>query len=64
MTAIGKAIKRLRRQRGLSQIGLAKKMRLTQSAICQAETSVTTPRIATLRRFAGVFGASLNELLQ
>jgi transcriptional regulator with XRE-family HTH domain len=61
---LAKTIRRLREERGLSQMALAKKMMLTQSAICQAETGVTTPRVATLRRFAKALGVSVQEFLR
>jgi transcriptional regulator with XRE-family HTH domain len=64
MTTMSKTIKRLRTERGLSQIALAKKMKMTQSAICQAETGATTPRLATLRRLAKVLCVNVTEFLR
>jgi transcriptional regulator with XRE-family HTH domain len=64
MKAIGKTIKRLRRQRGWTQIDLANKINLTQSAICQSEMGIITPTIATLRRVAKALGVSVAELLR
>jgi transcriptional regulator with XRE-family HTH domain len=61
---LAQIIRRLREERGLTQIALAKQMRLTQSAICQAETGVVTPRVATLRRFANALRVSVKELLK
>jgi transcriptional regulator with XRE-family HTH domain len=62
MRPVNQTLKRFRKARGLSQMALAKKMKLTQSAICQAETGVTTPRLATFR-FAKVLGVSVSEFL-
>jgi transcriptional regulator with XRE-family HTH domain len=61
---INETLKRLRRERGLTQIAFAKQVKLTQSAICQSEMGIITPTIATLRRVAKALGVSVAELLR
>jgi transcriptional regulator with XRE-family HTH domain len=64
MTRLGRTLKRLRVQRGLTQVALARKARVSQNFISQLETgarpSLTLPFAA---RLAKALGVELGELV-
>jgi len=56
-------LRKLRRDRKLSQSALAREMNLTQQAVGKWETGQCQPDTAMLRRLAGYFGVTADELL-
>jgi len=60
---LGKNIKRLRRQKDLTQDELAEKLSLSTQAISRYETGASYPDIEMLPVIAGFFGISVDELL-
>lgn len=58
---IGKKIKRLRLQRGLTQEELALRCELTKGYISQLENDVSSPSIATLDDLLNILGISFTE---
>lgn len=57
-------LKTLRTARGLTQVELAKKMRLTQAHIAQLENGVKdNPTLDTLRRLSKALRCSISELV-
>lgn len=59
-----KKLTELRLANNMSQIGLAKKIGVTDSAICQYESGKRTPNIKILKKIATVFNCSVDELLE
>jgi transcriptional regulator with XRE-family HTH domain len=58
-------VKRLRTQRGLTQMELAKKTKVTQAFIAQLETGAEdNPTLATLRRLAKALKVTIAELVK
>ena len=56
-------IKRLRKEHNLSQIELAEKLHVHQTAISQWETGKTNPDYETLLKFTDIFDVSVDYLL-
>lgn len=56
-------MKRLRKERGLSQRDLAKRMRLDQATISKWESCERYPKLDRVHDLAVIFGVSLHELL-
>ncbi|MGH2588563.1 MAG: helix-turn-helix domain-containing protein [Dehalococcoidia bacterium] len=61
---IGEQIRRLRRERGLSQAELARKAHTSQAAIARLELGDVDPKISTLDRVCEALGADLLIALQ
>ena len=62
MVKIGKNIKRFRRECGLTQAELAKKLGVTCQAVSKWETQMNSPDIALIPRIAQVLGVSIDAL--
>jgi transcriptional regulator with XRE-family HTH domain len=60
---LGKRIAQLRREKGLSQIELAKKVGVSQRYVSTWETGKNMPHVETLLKLAQVFGVSVDHLL-
>lgn len=63
MMTTGKKIKNMREIANLSQIELAEKIGITQSAISHLENGDISPSIATLQKIANSLNCSITELL-
>ena len=61
-SALGAAIRRIRRERGLSQLELAEKLGMTDNAVSQFERGVTMPGVNTLTELAAALGVSYGVL--
>ena len=61
--AVGNTIKRLRREKKLSQEGLAEKIDSHQVYISEIERGLKIPSLPVLREMANAFGMSLTELV-
>jgi transcriptional regulator with XRE-family HTH domain len=57
-------IKRLRKQRGLTQAELAKRSKLHRIYVAQIEAQTKTPSIAALERIAKVLRVTVGDLLE
>ena len=55
---------KLRTEHGLSQEALAGKVFVTRQAVSRWETGETTPNTETLKLLSGLFGVSINTLLE
>ena len=62
MVSIGKNIKRLRRETGLTQAELASLVGVTCQAVSKWETKANSPDIALIPKIARVLGVSIDEL--
>lgn len=60
---VGERVRKLRRERSLSQDALAAATGLTPQTIRNLESGATYPRMATLEKLAGVFEVPVRELL-
>jgi transcriptional regulator with XRE-family HTH domain len=60
----GDRLARLRRQRKLSQAGLARKMRSHVMTISKLETGARTPSMRMLQRLAKALGVPVTRLLE
>ena len=62
---IGRVLKRLREQRGLSQAALAKRSGVAQGYISEVEAGQKkNPGVETLRKIAKALGVPVTELLE
>ena len=62
---LGGMLKALREGKGLTQMGLAKRAKVTQAYIAQLEAGVKrNPSLATLRRIARALGVPVERLLK
>ena len=52
-------LKELRASRGLTQVQVAKRMRINQSGVAKIEDQTTDIRISTLRRYVAALGGEL-----
>lgn len=57
-------IKALREEKGITQIGLASMLEVTQGAISQWETGDSLPRADKLPVLAKILGCTVDELLR
>ncbi len=64
MVDIGKNIKRLRQERGITQADLASALGVTCQAVSKWETSSNAPDIALIPKIAELFGISISELFE
>jgi len=60
---VGKAIKRVRVQSGLTQEQLAARASVSQSSLHYIETGVNSPSVRTLSKIAGALGVPVADLL-
>lgn len=63
MADIGRNIKKLRLQKGLSQEELGEKLSVTRQTISNYETGRSLPDIGTLERLAQIFGTNIEEVI-
>lgn len=61
---IGENIKRIRKERGLTQKELGELLDMTQSAIGQFENDKTSPKTDTIEKIASALGVSPSELMK
>lgn len=59
----GKQLRKLRTQRGLSQVEAAKRLELKQNTLSHYENGKSYPDMATLLKIAEYFNVSLDELV-
>ena len=60
---LGKTLRTLRRQRGWTQVALAKKARITQGYLARVEAGTRTPTLPMLKGLASALGVSLGRLV-
>lgn len=63
MNAVGSHIRKLRKQRDLSQEALAEKLNVTRQAVSQWERGNTQPDIDMLKSIAEVMGVDIHEVI-
>jgi|AGTN01.3.fsa_nt_gi Predicted transcriptional regulators len=63
MNTVGSHIRKLRKQRGLSQQALAEKLNVTRQAVSQWENGNTQPDLDTLARIAKAFDVDILEVI-
>lgn len=56
-----KNLQKLRKKQGLNQNDLAKKLKLTRSAVANWENGITSPRANMLPKLAKVLKCSIND---
>ncbi len=62
---LGKVLKACREKKGMTQVQLAKKAKVTQAYVAMLETGVkNNPSLATLRRIAKALGVPIERLLK
>lgn len=62
-TSLAARLRDLRLERGFTQEGLAAGLRTQGNRISDWENGIHVPTLTVLRRYAGLFGMSLSELL-
>jgi len=61
---IGKKIKALRKQSGLTQKKLAERLCITHQSISDWELGKKNPTLETLKKLAGALGVSVSSLIE
>jgi transcriptional regulator with XRE-family HTH domain len=61
---IGKRVRKIREEKGMSQIELAAAIEYEKSNMSRLESGGTNPTIATLYKIATALGVSLSELVK
>jgi transcriptional regulator with XRE-family HTH domain len=61
---LGKNLKRIRMQKGISQGGIARALRADKGFISNIENGKTNPTLSTIAKVASVLGVSASVLLQ
>jgi len=61
---VGIRIKKLRMDQGMTQVALAKKVKITQGYLSELEAGNETPSLPMLQRLAKVLKVSVGELLR
>ena len=61
---IGALIRRLRREQGLTQRGLAEQLGLSDKAVSKWELGLGCPEVSFLPRLSGIFGVDLERMLR
>lgn len=61
---VGKNIRRIRKEKGLTQSALAKRLGVTPAMISQYENSAVPPKVKTMENIARELGVSISELLE
>ena len=64
MVPLATRLKQLRATKGLTQLRLAKKARLTLAYIGRLETGHYDPQLSTLRKLAKVLGVTISDLVE
>ncbi len=64
MVNVGKNIKRLRRERRITQMELAETLGVTAQAVSKWETKANSPDIALIPKIAELFDVSIDELFE
>lgn len=62
MYDLGLTIKSLRKERGMTQIALGKKLGVSEGTISKYEANLMTPPFETLRSIASIFNVSMDDL--
>ena len=60
----GAAISALRKEKGMTQLDLARQMGVTDKAVSKWERNLSFPDVASLPKLAEVLGTSVDELLE
>ena len=60
----GEMIAALRKEQGMTQLELAEKMGVTDKAVSKWERDLSFPDVASLPKLAGIFGLSVDALIQ
>lgn len=60
---LGATIAELRKQQGMTQLDLAKKMNVTDKAVSKWERDLSCPDVASLPRLAEALGVTVDELM-
>lgn len=61
---LGTMITSLRKENGMTQLELAKKMSVTDKAVSKWERDLSCPDVNSLPKLAEIFGISVDELMQ
>ena len=63
MNVVSDSIKKLRKEKGMTQDELAEKLNVTRQAVSNWETGKTQPDIETLTRLAEIFDVSVERII-
>ncbi|WP_082960414.1 MULTISPECIES: helix-turn-helix domain-containing protein [unclassified Mycobacterium] len=61
---LGATLRRLRKDAGLNQHAMAKRLDTTQTGVSSWETGRHMPTLVVLHRYAEIFGLTVSELLK
>ncbi len=61
---LGKNLKRIRIEKGISQVDIARSLKVSRGFISNIENGKTNPTLATITKLADAVGVSINELLK
>jgi transcriptional regulator with XRE-family HTH domain len=63
-TKLGRNLKRIRTQKGMSQGDIVRSLGVSRSYVSNIENGKTNPTLATITKLAGTLGVASNELLK
>lgn len=61
---LGKNLKRIRTEKGISQVEIAKSLGVSRGFVSNLENGKTNPTLATIAKLADAIGVNSNELLK
>ncbi|OGE83808.1 MAG: DNA-binding protein [Candidatus Doudnabacteria bacterium RIFCSPHIGHO2_02_FULL_43_13b] len=61
---LGENLKRIRKEKGISQGDIVRKLGMPKSFVSNIENGKTNPTLATIAKMAKAVGVSINELLK
>ena len=61
---LGENLKRIREQKGISQVDISKSLGVSRGFVSNVENGKTNPTLATITKLAKAVGVSAGELLQ
>lgn len=61
---VGENIRRIRKEKGLTQKQLGERLNMTQSAVGQFENDKTSPKIETVEKIASALGVNIVEIME
>lgn len=61
---LGKNLKRIRTEKGISQVDVARSLGVSRGFVSNLENGKTNPTLATITKLAGAVGVTTDELLK
>lgn len=63
MPTLGTKLRELRKKQGLTQVQLSERLGISQSAVCQFEKDVVSPKLSVMKQLAQILNIKIDALL-